>query len=551
MVSDHDLEQDKKIAANAEAIGLMVRYMRELRDHFEPFVGLSEKVPAKWAKLIKRAKVFAKLGVVAVVLFKAGGWYLKKRHLHKMADRYAEVARRLYYSENNPEVAQPFVDKAIEIETENPDYIFFRSYIKGMAATRKLLNLGRPFNKQELDQAHQALAEAVYLQELEPKRPEPYILQGQILSALKDLVRAKEAILKAVELDPSSDFAHLRLAMIQLDEKDVEGAEKSLDRALELNPKSKWAWLWKGILAHDYRKDKAAARACYEKALELDPRFDMALYNIGTTWANGKERDYAKARDFMQQALRINPDYKEACYQIGMFYGHEDNYPVAKVWMDKAIALDGGFLLAYKWRGIINGEMKKFEDAVRDFNAAIQLDPMNADLYVRRARANERLGRLDDALVDLRFAYDLKPDAVRTLLYFGDVYVKLGQAQKAIDYYDKAIVLDQKYDDAYAHKADALAGMGRDADALVAIERAIEVSTYKPERFWLQKGALLEKLKRPADARAAYVKARTLNPKLLAAWRKEMELARAAGDAAAAEAAKAKCLELDPTESRR
>ncbi len=547
MASDHDLEQDKKIAANTEAIGLMVRYMRELRDHFEPFVGLAEKVPAKWAKLIKRAKVFAKLGVVAVVLFKAGGWYLKKRHLHKMADRYAEVARRLYYSENNPEVAQPFVDKAIEIETENPDYIFFRSYIKGMAATRKLLNLGRPFNKQELDQAHQALAEAVYLQEMEPKRPEPYILQGQILSALKDLVRAKEAILKAVELDPSSDFAHLRLAMIQLDEKDVEGAEKSLDRALELNPKSKWAWLWKGILAHDYRKDKAAARACYEKALELDPRFDMALYNIGTTWANGKERDYAKARDFMQQALRINPDYKEACYQIGMFYGHEDNYPVAKVWMDKAIALDGGFLLAYKWRGIINGEMKKFEDAVRDFNAAIQLDPMNADLYVRRARANERLGRLDDALVDLRFAYDLKPDAVRTLLYFGDVYVKLGQAQKAIDYYDKAIVLDQKYDDAYAHKADALTGMGRDADALVAIERAIEVSTYKPERFWLQKGALLEKLKRPADARAAYVKARTLNPKLLAAWRKEMELARAAGDAAAAEAAKAKCLELDPT----
>ena len=547
MASEHDLEQDKKIAANTEAIGLMVRYMRELRDHFEPFIGFAEKVPEKWAKLIKRAKVFAKLGVVAVILFKAGGWYLKKRHLHKMADRYAEVARQIYYSENNPDVALPFVDKAVEIENENPDYIFFRAYIKGMAATDKLLNLTRPFNKRELDQAHQALAEAVYLQELEPKHPEPYILQGQILSALKDHARAKEAILKAVELDPSSDFAHLRLAMIQLDEQDVEGAAKSLDRALELNPKSKWAWLWKGILAHDYRKDKDAARACYEKALEIDPRFAKALFNIGTTWANGKERDYAKAREFMQRALRINPDYKEACYQIGMFYGHEDNYPVAKVWMDKAIALDSDFLLAYKGRGLINVEMAKFEDAVRDYNAAIQLDPMNADLYVRRARANERLGRLDDALVDLRFAYDLKPDAVRTLLYFGDVYVKAGQAKKALDYYDKAIAIKATYDDAYAHKADVLSGLGKDAEALAAIEKAIEVSTYRPERFWLQKGALLEKLKRPADARAAYVKARTLNPKLLAAWRKEMGLAQAAGDAAAAEAAKAKCLELDPT----
>ena len=189
MVSDHDLEQDRKIAANTEAVGLLVRYMRELRDHFEPFIGLAEKVPEKWAKLVKRGKLIAKLGVIAMILFKAGGWYLKKRHLHKMADRYAEVARRLYYSENNPDVALPFVDKAIEIESENPDYIFFRSYIKGMAATRKLLNLGRPFNKRELDQAHQALAEAVYLQELEPKRPEPYILQCQILAALKDHVR--------------------------------------------------------------------------------------------------------------------------------------------------------------------------------------------------------------------------------------------------------------------------------------------------------------------------------------------------------------------------
>jgi tetratricopeptide (TPR) repeat protein len=82
---------------------------------------------------------------------------------------------------------------------------------------------------------------------------------------------------------------------------------------------------------------------------------------------------------------------------------------------------------------------------------------------------------------------------------------------------------------------------------LAAIEKAIEVAAKKPERFWLKKGELLETLKRLADARAAYAKARTLNPKLLVAWRKEMELAQAVGDSAAAEVAKAKYLELDPT----
>ena len=552
MHNEHDEKQDERIAANAEAIKSnadairrQTEYLHEIRNYF---------IPEEEARLKRFAKyvVTPLVKVIALVAFIGGmwdviAWVMARYEVKVMADRYVEVAKDIYYNENNPEVAVQFLDKAIALRDGDAEYRFQRAYIEGMAATRLLLNLDRPFLKSELDSVHHAYAEARFLQELKPDRPEPYILQAQVLVALKDAERAETNLVHALKLDPKNDFVHLRMAVLQLARKDVEGAEKSLDRALELNPKSKWAWLWKGVLANDCRKDKAAARACYEKALELDPRFDMALYNIGATWGYGKEKDYAKAREFMQKALRINPDYKEACYQIGMFYGYEDNYPVAKVWMDKAIAIDGNFLTAYKGRGIINGEMNNYEDAVRDFNAAILLDPMNADLYVRRAKQSENLGRLDDALRDLRFAYDLKPDAVRTLLYLGNVYVKAGQGKQALDYYDRAIAAQPTYDDAYARKADTLAGMGREADALAAVEKAIEVSTYKPERFWLKKGELLEKLKRPADARAAYVKARTLNPKLLAAWKKEMELARAAGDAAAADAAKAKCLELDPT----
>ena len=561
MVTEHDSNQDGKIAANAEAIAAnaeairanaeairkQTEYLHEIRNHF---------IPEEEARLKRIAKyiVIPLVKVIALVAFIGGmwdviAWVMARYEVKAMADRYVTVAKDIYYQENNPEVAMQFLDKAIELRDGDAEYRFQRAYIEGMAATRLLLNLDRPFTKSELDRVHHAYAEARFLQGLKPDRPEPYILQAQVLAALKETDRAETNLVHALKLDPKNDFVHVRMAMLQMDRGDLDGAEKSLDRALELNPKSKWAWLWKGILANDYRKDKTAARACHEKALELDPRFDMALYNIGATWGYGKEKDYAKAREFMQKVLRINPDYKEACYQIGMFYGHEDNYPVAKVWMDKAIAIDANFLTAYKWRGIINGEMKKFDDAVCDFNAAIQLDPMNADLYVRRARQNEKLGRLDDALRDLRFAYDLKPDASRTLLYLGDVYVKTGNGELALGYFDRAIALEPTYDDAYAHKADLLAGLGRGEDALAAIEKAIEASTKKPERFWLKKGLLLEKLKRPADARTACVKARTLNPKFLDAWRKEQELAHAAGDEAAAEAAKVKCRELSPTDS--
>lgn len=548
---EHEDKQDSRISANAEAIQanaeairMQTEYLHEIRNHFIPEEEARFRRFAKYVvtPLIKAIALIAFIGGLWDVI----AWVVARYEVKVMADRYVSVAKDVYYNENNPEVAIPFLDKAIELRDGDAEYRFQRAYIEGMAATRLLLNLDRPFLKSELDRVHHAYAEARFLQGLKPNRPEPYILQAQVLVALKELARAETNLVHALKLDPASDFVHLRMAMLQLDRKETDDAEKSLDRAIELNANSKWAWLWKGILANDFRKDKAAARACYEKALSIDPRFDMALYNLGATWGYGEEKDYAKAREYMLKALKINPDYKEACYQIGMFYGYEDNYPVAKVWMDKAISIDGNFLTAYKWRGIINGEMKLFEEAVRDFNVAIQLDPMNADLYVRRARANEQLDRIDDALRDLRFAYDLKPDAVRTLLYLGDVYAKVGKGQQAVVYYDRALALQPKYDDAYAHKADALAQLGQEKESLIAIEKAIEVSTYKPERFWLKKGALLEKFNRLADARAAYVKARTINPKLLMAWRREAELAQTAGDSSAAEAARAKCMELDP-----
>ena len=550
MISEYDKAQDKRIAANAKAISNLVKYMREIRDHFEPIYGMAEKVPEKWTKLVLKLRTVVKLGIVFVLLAKVGGWYLNKQKLHKMADRYAEVARQLYYTENNPDVALPFVDKALEIEKESPEYIFFKAYIKGMAATRDLLNLGRPFNKVELDRAHQAYAEAVFLQGLDPKRPEPYILQGQILAALNETARAKAAIQKAVEIDPESDFAVIRLAMVQLDEKDVAGAEASLAKALELNPKSKWAWLWNGVVAMDFKKDAEAARTCYDKALEIDPKFDLAIYNRGWTYATGKEKRYDLARAEMKKALAVNPGYKEACYAMGMFYGYEDNYTVAKVWMDKAIAMDANFLLAHKWRGIICGEMAQYEEAVKSFDAAIQLDPMNADLYVRRAKMSVALGKLDDALRDLNFAYELEPKAKRTLLYLGDVYQKVGNDEKALSFYEKAVAVDENYDDAYSHKATLLAKLNRSEEAVAAIDLAIKVSTYKPERFWLQKGDTLEASGKSESAVECYAKARTLAPRFAEAWKKEAMVLKRIGRADDAKAAAKVYLELVPTDMK-
>lgn len=515
-----DRAQDARITANAEAIKQQTEYLKEIRNHFLP------EAEASRMKRLAKQIVSPMLKGVAIIAFIGGmwdffSWTYDRYEISSMASRYAEIAKDIYYSENNADVALEFISKAVELQDTNAEYRFLQSYIKGMAATRKLLNLDRPMTREELNEAHMAYAEARYLRNLEPDRAEPYILESQILAALKEPDRARKAIEKAIELDPKNDFAYVRLALLSIKEKPTDERSKdaivaevaeALDHAIELNPKSKWAWLYKGYLANNVCANPVEARECYNKSLEIDPKFDMAYHNRGWTWMIGKEstRDYVKAREDFMKALQYNPDYKEACYAMGMSYGYQDNYSVGKCWMDKAILLDDKYLTALKWQGVMNAEMDDNEAAVESYDKAILLDPMNHDLYVRRARVLVRLGRTNDAIRDLFFAADLDPSAKRCHFYLGDLYLKDGKIDLALKSYDRAIAIDAEYSDAHAGKAFALVKKNDSEGALAEIDRAIETVKSKPLRFWLKKAEILRQFGQEEEAKQAEEKARAL-----------------------------------------
>jgi TolB-like protein/Flp pilus assembly protein TadD len=93
--------------------------------------------------------------------------------------------------------------------------------------------------------------------------------------------QAKQASLKALELDPNLAEAHASFGRIILDyEYDFAGAERSFKRAIELDPKYATAHQWYAELLSDTRRDDEAVREI-TKAIELDP-FSMAI-NIWLT----------------------------------------------------------------------------------------------------------------------------------------------------------------------------------------------------------------------------------------------------------------------------
>ncbi|MBQ7402906.1 MAG: tetratricopeptide repeat protein [Lentisphaeria bacterium] len=358
-----------------------------------------------------------------------GAWYVEKLQLRKMSERYMTVALEMYEKENNPEVALQFLENSIELD-DSFSARYQTAYIKGMKAVQFLLNLDRPFTQEELNVAHQALADAKFLKEIESDRPEGYILESQIYTALKEYDAAERSIMHALKISPENAFAKVRYATLLYNRKQYQNARTVIEEVVNSNPEDKWARLWYGLIL-DKLKDQKAAVAQFEMAIKLDPKFDAAIYNLGCCYLNSRPRQFQKARECFQRVLVINPSYKQAYYQLGMSYGYQDNYSVALTYMDKAIALSPDYLTAQNWRALVLFEMKRYQEAADAYSSAIKLDPRNDELYVSRANARKELKLFDAAMDDLHFALELNPENLDAWLIMSNIYLQNNQVDLA------------------------------------------------------------------------------------------------------------------------
>ena len=166
----------------------------------------------------------------------------------------------------------------------------------------------------------------------------------------------------------------------------------------------------------------------------------------------------------------------------------------------KSAKIDKAFLTAWKWRGIVNYEMNKLQDAEADFTAGLELDPTNANLLVRRARVSILSKKFENALPDLMFANKLDKRNARTFLYLGQVYVALGQMEPAIESLNKALSINKKYSEAHAALGGIYQKQGDNIKAIEAYQYALVSSSYRRESFGRPLSRILRDLKRTNEA---------------------------------------------------
>lgn len=136
---------------------------------------------------------------------------------------------------------------------------------------------------------------------------------GLAYERLGDLPRAKQAYLRAIELQSDFEQAHFNLARLALSEGNVDQAISSLRWTIEISPDHADALNLLGMELGKAGKF-GEAQAHLEKAVQVEPDFSEAHNNLGTVYA--AQGDLGKAVEQFREAVRSDPANEGAAARL-------------------------------------------------------------------------------------------------------------------------------------------------------------------------------------------------------------------------------------------
>jgi tetratricopeptide (TPR) repeat protein len=120
----------------------------------------------------------------------------------------------------------------------------------------------------------------------------------------------------------------------------------------------------------------------FREAIELDPRFTEAIYNLGVTYQKLNAHD--KAIDQFQLAAGLNPRDPDYYFAIGNSYFHEGRYPEAITSFERALDLDQRHLKAQYALAATLEKSGQTSRAITAWRRYLEMD--NDSEWAKRAR---------------------------------------------------------------------------------------------------------------------------------------------------------------------
>ena len=123
----------------------------------------------------------------------------------------------------------------------------------------------------------------------------------------------------------------------------------------------------------------------------------------------------------------------------------------------------------------------KSPQEVQQLEALAKANPKNADAWTALGNAQMDAQRFAEAIISYQRALDINPKDVNVRVDMGTCYRGVGQPEKAVEEYRKAMKYDPRHPMAHMNAGVVLAfDLGRRAEAIKEFEKYLELSPNAP-----------------------------------------------------------------------
>ncbi len=215
---------------------------------------------------------------------------------------------------------------------------------------------------------------------------------------------------------------------------------------------------------------------------------------------------YLKYKTLVQQ-FPDNPVYH---YNLGIILAERGNLSEAEKEVEKAAELEEKPEFYYSL-GMIRKDLGKVDEAIVSFKKALSLKPDYVDVFLPLARLLHKKGKDDEALRYLESGLILAPDNVDMLMLDARISGEMGLFSRTINDLKHVVQIDPSNLEAHYFLYQVYFNLG---NFDLALKEIFFVETLDPRNYkvYLEKGRVLQKMKRYSESRKALEKAIKLNP---------------------------------------
>jgi tetratricopeptide (TPR) repeat protein len=311
-----------------------------------------------------------------------------------------------------------------------------------------------------------------------PRDARAFTNMGIIQEELGDLIAARKSYERALEHFPEDADSLTNLGRFKK-ETDPDGALALFDKALEANPRHPQARFHRAtVLAFQLGRPEEARTTLLELASE-DTRVKVEALDSLASLAlrDGKPQDAVK---LARKALEANPDFDQARLQLGVALYASDDAPGAEKELRAFLAKQPASFEGWKSLGACYVRMDQLSEAKRAYEKALDLNKKDASTLYNYALCAERFGNFLFAIQEYEHVIALDPNHWRALENIGRLYHRALRAEKALEYFDRALKVEPGNANLHLERANVLVTLKRTPEAKLELKEFVRLAPVDP-----------------------------------------------------------------------